>query len=123
MKESFYLVSPDLPPKFCGKCKWLEKIAPVINFYSIPFVTKSYDYILQTWSTNSFWAHFGPILLNFVKILFLKKKEIVKPSFCHFCALIDILTILRNQGLQTDTRSDRNHSTQLWDTVPVKRQI
>ena len=111
MKESFYLVSPDLPPKFCGKCKWLEKIAPVINFYSIPFVSKSYDYILQTWSSNSFWAHFGTTLLNFLKILFFflkKKKEIVKPSFCHFCELIDILPILRNQGYR-HTPSDRNH--------------
>ena len=96
MKELFYLVSPDFTLNFCQKCKWLEKIDPVIKFYSIPFVTKSYDYILQTWSSNSFWAHFGATLLNFVKKK--KKEEIVKPSFCHFCALIDILPILRNQG-------------------------
>ena len=78
MKELFYLVSPGFTPNFCQKCKWLEKIAPVINFYSIPFVSKSYDYILQTWSSNSFWAHFGTTLLNFLKILFfffLKKKR------------------------------------------------
>ena len=71
MKELFYLVSPDFTLNFCQKCKWLEKIDPVIKFYSIPFVTKSYDYILQTWSSNSFWAHFGATLLNFVK----KKKK------------------------------------------------
>ena len=34
--------------------KWLEKIASVINLYSIPFVTKPYNHILQTLSSNSF---------------------------------------------------------------------
>ena len=67
-KESFYLVSPDFTSEFCQNLKYLEKIALIIHLYSIPFVSKSYDYILKALSSNPFWVHFGPVLLNFVKI-------------------------------------------------------
>ena len=83
--------------RILSKCKCLEKIAPIINLYSIPLLTKSYDYILQTTSSNSFWATVRPILLNFVKTLFFFKKK-VQPPFCHFCTFINITPILKNQS-------------------------
>ena len=91
VKGSFYLVSLHFIPEFCQNV-----IAPMINLYSVPFLTKSYNYILETMSSNSFWATFRPILLNFVKTFFFFFK--VQPPFCHFCTFIDILPILKNQG-------------------------
>ena len=92
VKGSFYLVSLHFIPEFCQNV-----IAPIINLYSVPFLTKSYNYILETMSSNSFWATFRPILLNFVKTFFFFFFK-VQPPFCHFCTFIDILPILKNQG-------------------------
>ena len=68
-------------------------------------------------SSNSFWATFRPILLNFVKTLFLLKKVQPPLSFLH---VHRYLTNSEKSGLQTDTRTDRNHGTQPWDALPEK---
>ena len=61
-----------------GNCKTTgnHKITPLTMQCRLQvivwLVTISYDYILQILSSNLFWAHFGPILLNFMEPFYIK---------------------------------------------------